>query len=264
MKEFVLFKDQNELPFSQATHHFKSAAGETRFFFHEINEGQLNHKIEFSAAPESVLEAVIFQNAPADSKVWIHLHAAAEKDSVLRLTVIQNGGERAQIDFHSKAVGSGARIELRGLQNAKDQQKFSIQANATHEIPHTSSDLQVWCAARGESRSVFNGIVKIEKGAHHTEAFQKNKNLILSRQATVDSFPKLFIANDNVKCAHGSSTSTLEPEQAYYLQARGIDGATAEQMLIHGFIRQAISGISDLECRNALYSKLGVQDEEWS
>jgi Fe-S cluster assembly protein SufD len=264
MKEFILFKNPEEFPVRPQLKKFGAGAGEARFHFHEIKAPDTFHEIDLHAGPSSTLEAVIFQNVPAGGKVWIKVYARLEAAARIQLTVVQHGAEASQVDVQSSLLGKDSRIEIRGLQNAKGAQKLSIRAEVNHSIPHTSSDLQVWCAARDESRSVFTGGVTIGKGAHHTEAFQKNKNLMLSRRAVVDSFPKLFIENDHVKCSHGSSTSTLEPDQAYYLQARGITAQEAEEMLIQGFIRQAISGIGEQQCRNELYSKLGVQDEEWS
>jgi len=111
---------------------------------------------------------------------------------------------------------------------------------------------------------VFNGLIDIKKNAHHTEAFQKNRNLLLSDRATIDSFPKLLIANDAVKCAHGSSTSTLEPDQANYLRSRGISQEEAEHMMVQGFLRQALSEISDESCKKTLYQELSIVDEDWS
>jgi Fe-S cluster assembly protein SufD len=263
MKEYVLFKNTGEFPAESRKTGFSTGEGENRFFYHEVRDAGLLHEIDLRAGPSSSLEVVLFQDVPANGKVWIRLNTRMEADSRLRLVVVQNGGEAGQVDVNSVFLGRGSRIEIRGLQNAREKQRLSIRVDVGHGIPQTSSDLQVWCAARDESRSVFNGSVRIEKGAHHTEAFQKNRNLILSPRAVVDSFPKLFIENDNVKCSHGSSTSTLEPDQAYYLQSRGIGAEDAEEMLIQGFLRQAISGIGNEECRKALSSRLGLEEGDW-
>ncbi|MBU6153560.1 MAG: SufD family Fe-S cluster assembly protein [Bdellovibrionales bacterium] len=264
MKEFILFKNSADFSGTPKSVHFRALAGESRFHFQEVREAGAVYEIEIHAAPESSLEVVVFQNIPEGSRVWIRIRVAVEAEAKLNLIMIQNGGENSQVEIDSTMLGKGARIELRGLQNAKKNQKFSIRAEVLHGIPNTSSDLQIWCAARDDSRSVFSGSVRIGKGAHHTEAFQKNRNLMLSRRAIVDSFPKLFIENDNVKCSHGSSTSTLEPDQLYYLQSRGISADSAEGMMIQGFLREAVSGISDQACREEIQSKLGILDEEWA
>jgi len=110
--------------------------------------------------------------------------------------------------------------------------------------------------AKDQSQTIFNGVISIAEGAHHTEAFQKNKNLILSERATVDSIPQLFIHNDDVKCAHGSSTSTLDPEQYIYLQSRGIGLSDAEQMITRGFMENAIHWIENSDTRTRVMDAL--------
>jgi Fe-S cluster assembly protein SufD len=264
MKEFNLFKEQT-LP-TQVLPPVKTHAlsGQSEFSFHEIAEVSAIHEYDYEVSEGATLEAVLLQSLPADHRALIRVRTRVGRNATLKLTIVQDGASESEIDLFSEAKASGARIEIRGLQNAKGNQKFLMKAGTTHSVPHTFSDLQVWCVARGDSRTVFNGLIKIEQTAPYTEAFQKNKNLILSKSATIDSYPKLLISNDNVKCAHGSSTSTLEPDQAYYLQARGISNQDAEQMLLKGFIRQAISWISDDQTRHSVQDRLGVREEAWS
>ena len=264
MKEFVLFKNEEGFASSKAPAAYRAEEGNSAFFFHEIPEGNARSGLSFFAGEGSVLEAVVFQNAPAGSNALVQIRLKGERDSVTRLTVIQNGAGKSEIDIRSESAGQGARFEMRGVQNAGGEQQFVIRAGAVHPVPHTSSDMQVRCVARDSSRSVFNGTIEIAKGAHHTEAFQKNRNLLLSDRATVDSFPKLLIANDNVKCAHGSSTSSLDPEQANYLRSRGIPREQAEAMLVRGFLREALSGITDPGCRRKVFDALSIDEEEWS
>jgi Fe-S cluster assembly scaffold protein SufB len=213
------------------------------------------------AQENSRLEYVLFQNLPLDIEAMATIKISAEKNAQVQLTVIQNGAARANVEVRAECLGAGADIQIRGLQNAKGAQKFAINVHAVHSVPNTRSDLVVYCVARDTSQSIFNGLVTIEKNAHHTEAYQKNKNLLLSEKATIDTFPKLFIANDEVKCAHGSSTSTLEPEQFIYLQSRGINQVDAENMLTSGFLNQALDWISDAPEKIKLAKALEVYEE---
>jgi Fe-S cluster assembly protein SufD len=263
MKEVVLFKNTASFTAPPRSTLFEAKKDESRFAFLKVNEGNGNSEVLIHAHSNSVLEVVIFQNIPENQEVLIQVNAKADSNATVRLTVIQQGGLKAEIRIDSEASGENARFEMKGLQNAKGAQQFLIKADSRHPVPHTTSDMQVWCAARDTSRSVFNGLIDIKKNAHHTEAFQKNRNLLLSDRATIDSFPKLLIANDAVKCAHGSSTSTLEPDQANYLRSRGIPGEEADQMLVQGFLRQALAEISNEECQGFLYRELGIEDEGW-
>ena len=264
MKEPVLFKE-SEFP-SGAHPSVSEDVPESgkRFSFVEVNGGASFLEYRFRAARDSVLEVVVLQDVPMNQDVFIRIHADAESGATLRLTLVQKGASRGQIDLLASAKGTGASIEIQALHHSKDSQKHALRADVHHPVPGTRSDLQVWCAADGTSRSIFNGLIRIDRGASKTEAFQKNRNLLLSERAVIDSFPKLLIANDDVKCAHGSSTSSLDPDQAYYLQSRGLNHADAEAMITRGFLRQALESISDEACRATLQSRLGVLEEEWA
>jgi len=267
MKEFQIFKNKDAIPGPGSRHAVEVAAGRspaTGVLYHRIPDAGGVHEIEIILGEGARLEMVIEQASSSEVESLSRLRVSSGPDSELKLTLVLHGGTKSAFEVDSRVVGRGARLELRGLLDAKSTQQFSLRADAVHSVPDTYSDLQVWCAARDESRTVFNGQIHILQSAPRTEAFQKNRNLMLSKRATVDSFPKLLIENDEVKCAHGSSTSSLEPEQTYYLQARGIDRDSAEAMMLKGFLRQPLEWISDASIRHQIESRLGILEEEWS
>jgi len=90
------------------------------------------------------------------------------------------------------------------------------------------------------SRAVFNGRIHIHKHAQKTEAHLNNKNLLLSKQAELDTKPELEIYADDVKCSHGASIGKLDNKSLFYFQSRGIDRATAEAMLCLGFVNEMV------------------------
>jgi Fe-S cluster assembly protein SufD len=263
MKEYQIFKQPDSIPPAGSKVAIRGNREPSPAVHYRIPEAGGIHEIEIEVAESERLEVVLEQSLPEHLEVLVRVKARVGASASLRLTAIQQGGLKSAFEIESIATGGGARIEVRGLQNSKGSQQFSMRADALHGVPDTSSDLQVWCAARDESRTVFNGFVHILKGACRTEAFQKNRNLILSPRATVDSFPKLLIENDEVKCAHGSSTSSLEPEQTVYLQSRGLDREAAESMMLRGFVRQPLEWISDPSLRRTIEQRLGVFEEEW-
>lgn len=265
MKTPVLFKNANELLNGAIFHVTETIAkNQKKTLFREWAEPTTEiARFDLNVEDGAELEYVLYQNFAATSESLAKIVLTAGRNSRIKFTVIQNGASKSQVNVISQCAGEGSEIEIRGLQNGKDHQKLGVDFDAVHSVPHTKSDLQVWCVARDQSHSIFSGLVSIKEGAHHTEAYQKNKNLMLSEKAVIDSFPKLFIFNDDVKCAHGSSTSTLEPDQFVYLQSRGIDREQAEQMLTQGFIHQAIDWISDESIRTRLAKSLDVFEEEW-
>jgi len=95
-----------------------------------------------------------------------------------------------------------------------------------------------------KARAQFNGCISITDKGIRTDAYQKSYNMLLSERAEVLSMPKLDIATDEVKCAHGASVSPIDETQVYYLQTKGIDKQTAEHMIIDGFTNPVIEKTS--------------------
>src|SRR5690606_36154084 len=103
-----------------------------------------------------------------------------------------------------------------------------------------SSNVLLKGAVEDQAQSVFVGLLKIDKDATRTSAFETNRNLVLSEEAKAHSVPNLEIECDDVICGHGSSVGPLEEEHRYYLMSRGIPKEKAEQMLIRGFFQEII------------------------
>ena len=92
----------------------------------------------------------------------------------------------------------------------------------------------------GRSRGVFNGVVYVHPGAQKTDAQQANHNLLLSRDAEIDTKPQLEIYADDVKCSHGATVGQLDENQMFYLRSRGIPEPTAAGMLTYGFAHDLV------------------------
>jgi Fe-S cluster assembly scaffold protein SufB len=224
----------------------------------ELRDGVSVGALNLEVPANEYQEWVFIQDLPSDAKAATQIKVRLNRDSKVQLIVVQMGAAVSHLEVWVDCAAPGSEISVRGLQNTQGQQKHSVQVNVTHTSPHTRSDLQVWCVGRDRGHSIFNGLIDIKAGAEKVEAFQRNKNLMLSNQATMDSFPKLFIAHDEVKAAHGASVSTLDPDQLAYLQSRGIDLPQAEQMVIEGFVHQVVEGLSDSTLKKHVEAKLGL------
>ncbi|MGH2404846.1 MAG: SufD family Fe-S cluster assembly protein, partial [bacterium] len=113
-----------------------------------------------------------------------------------------------------------------------------------HRAPHTLSDLLYKGAVTDHARAVFAGLIRVDKGAQKTNAFQANRNLILSESARSDSIPKLEIMANDLRCTHGSATSRLNEEHIFYLMSRGLSRAQAMRMIVEGFFADIIDRIA--------------------
>jgi Fe-S cluster assembly protein SufD len=95
----------------------------------------------------------------------------------------------------------------------------------------------------GAARGVFNGRVIVHQDAQHTDAQQANHNLLLSREAEVDTKPQLEIFADDVKCAHGATVGQLDDSMIFYLRSRGIEHDVAKALLIYAFAHDIVGRI---------------------
>lgn len=112
-----------------------------------------------------------------------------------------------------------------------------------HAAPGCTSHQLYKGVLDGHSRGVFNGRIMVRSGADGTDANQKNKNLLLSDRAEVDTRPRLEIYADDVKCTHGAAVGQLDEEAIFYLRTRGISHQSARNLLIYAFAQEMVERI---------------------
>jgi Fe-S cluster assembly protein SufD len=165
------------------------------------------------------------------------------RDSQAQLHLLSFGGHLARTDVETLLDGEGARCELNGLTLARDQQLGDFHVRVEHARPHGTSQQLFKSVLDGRARSVFDGMIHVRPRAQKTDARQISRNLLLSKQASAHSNPRLEILADDVKCGHGSSTGFLDPDAEFYLRARGIGAAQARALLIYAFANDSLHQI---------------------
>ena len=128
---------------------------------------------------------------------------------------------------------------------AKDSQEFDQRTLQTHQAPHTTSDLLYKNALLDTAKTIFSGLIVVDPDAQQTDAYQTNRNLLLSDKAEANSLPGLEIEANDVKCSHGSTSGRIPPEQKFYLQSRGIDPAKAHELIVFGFFEEVLDRLED-------------------
>lgn len=175
-----------------------------------------------------------------------HFHrtkAVLQRDAKLNDLTATFGGTLARAETQSELAGPGADSEMLGLYFAHGNQHldhYTLQHHATH---HTRSDLLYKGAAKDTAHTVYSGLIKLEESAQKTDAYQSNKNLLLSSEARVDSIPQLEIAANDVRCTHGSTTSPVDEVQLFYLMSRGISRVMAQQILVKAHLADVLTRI---------------------
>jgi Fe-S cluster assembly protein SufD len=153
------------------------------------------------------------------------------------------GGRLARHDLQQRFAAEGGECELNGLFAVGGEQHTDTHTVIDHAHPHCTSRELYKGILDGRSRGVFVGRILVREGASKTDAHQTNKNLLLSREALVDSVPQLEILASDVKCKHGSTTGQLDPAALFYLRSRGIPEAAARSLLVCAFASDVVGRV---------------------
>ncbi|MBK1876362.1 Fe-S cluster assembly protein SufD [Pelagicoccus mobilis] len=168
----------------------------------------------------------------------------AGKDSNVKTISVNVGCRRYRSETHGQIKGSGSKVEMLSLAVADNEQEIDQRTLQTHSAPHAVSDLLFKNALIDNARTIFSGLIKVDPGAQQTDAYQTNRNLLLSGTAEANSLPGLEIDANDVKCSHGATTSQIEDDEIFYMLARGIPRAKAEELIVYGFFEEILERIS--------------------
>jgi len=199
--------------------------------------------VEIIVGPSASLKFVELQSLGKHVWNFSHERVKVEKNGKVDWIFGAIGSHLTKNFSTLDLVGEGAEGRISGFYFTDGQQHLDHDTQQNHLAPHTTSDLIFKGALSGESRSVWQGMIYVAKGAEKTDGYQANRNLILSPKARADSIPGLEILADDVRCTHGATVGQVDPEVVFYLLSRGIPKPEAEQLIVEGFFEQIMQRI---------------------
>lgn len=197
---------------------------------------------------------------------FTHERAFVDRDSTLDWVVVGMGGGITKTFLEVALVGRGATAYMSGVFFFDGNQHADYDTEQDHIAPHTKSDLLYKVALKDRARSVWQGMIRAHPGAQKTDAYQANRNLILSPHARADSIPGLEIMANDLRCTHGATVGQINEEELFYLMSRGLSRTAATRLIVEGFFAPVLDRIPDPEVRRQaeamIHRKLGVPPEE--
>ncbi len=142
-------------------------------------------------------------------------------------------------------TASGIELYIYGLFTGNNADEFHIETIQQHKAPGSLSDLLIKGVFDDNSKFVYQGLIRLEKEAQQSHAYQKNQNIIISPGVFVDSRPFLEILANDVFCTHGSTTGKLNKDQIFYAQSRGLSQKKAQELLIDGFVQEIYQKVQE-------------------
>jgi Fe-S cluster assembly protein SufD len=170
-------------------------------------------------------------------------HSNTGRDSTLNGFNVTLGADLSRADVSSHLEGPGARSEMLALWFGDRNQHFDHHTLQNHEAPSAYSDLLYKGALAGSAKSVFRGLIRVHEGAQLTDAYQTNRNLLLSEEASAVTLPNLEIRADDVRCSHGATVGQVDDAMLFYLMSRGLGREQAERLLVFGFFDEVLERV---------------------
>jgi len=161
-------------------------------------------------------------------------------DATFVSAAVALGGDYARLRTDSALVGPGASSRLLALYFGAGTQMHDFRTVQDHRAPKTRSELLYKGAVANTARSVYSGLIRVEKGAAGTNAFQTNRNLVLHEGAHADSVPNLEIEDNDVRCSHASAVGPVSEDERFYLESRGVPPEVTDRLITLGFLGEVI------------------------
>ncbi|MGN6798353.1 MAG: Fe-S cluster assembly protein SufD [Gaiellaceae bacterium] len=215
-----------------------------------------NAVVELFVDPSAKIEYVSLQNLSKETWHFGRHRALLQRDSELDWVLGGFGSKRGKVWIENDLVGTGATSRVTGAYFADGDQHLDYDTFQEHAAPNTESDFAFKGALREKATAVWRGMIRVEENAQKTNAYQENRNLLLSNEAHADSIPGLEIMANDVRCTHGATLGRIDREELFYLMARGLSRAEAERLIVRGFFQDVLDRIELEPVREALGAAL--------
>jgi len=227
---------------------YVSADPELRGYSNAVTEAFVGQAAKF--------EYVSIQNLSRETWHFATHRARVERDAELDWVAGGFGSKKGKVWIENDLTGPGATSRVTGAYFADGSQHLDYDTFQEHAAPNTTSDFAFKGALRDSATAVWRGMIRVEPNAQKTNAYQENRNLILSQEAHADSIPGLEILANDVRCTHGATSSPVNRDELFYCMARGLSRAEAERLIVRGFFQDVLDRIELEPVREAVAQAL--------
>jgi Fe-S cluster assembly protein SufD len=219
-------------------------------------EGLLNGVVEIRVGPGARLRYVSSQELSDRSWVFATQRAEVARDAALDWTALGFGSARGKVRMETKLAGPGSSARVTGAYAGDGNQHLDYDTTQEHAAPSTTSDLAFRGVLSDRATAVWRGMIRVDPGAQQTDAFQENRNLLLSTEAHADAIPGLEIEANDVRCTHAAAVAQIDREQLYYLGAHGLPEEQSKRLIIEGFLEALVERLREGEIRDSVSEAL--------
>lgn len=218
----------------------------------EAEQAYSNVFTDFFVGNEAYVHVDKWQRTQGNHYGFYNERIYQERQSTFRMQTLTANPHFTRNDIEVFSQGEAAHTQLYGAFFGRSQHLIDNHTCVHHMAPHGTSDENYKGVLWDKATGVFNGKVKVYQDAQKVNAYQSNKNLLLSNAASMNAKPELEIYADDVKCSHGSTTGQLDAQALFYLQARGISKDKATEMLVGAFCSEVFEAVQSEYIQTAI------------
>jgi len=219
-------------------------------------KGLINGVVELVVGANARLRYVGAQDVSEKTWVFGAQRATVARDGNLDWIVLGFGSKNGKVFLETELAGPGAHAKVTGAYATEGRQHLDFDTLQTHAAPNCVSDLAFRGIITGRSSAVWRGMIKVEEGAQQTDGFQECRNLLIGKKAHADAIPGLEILADDVRCTHAAAIAQVDPDQIFYLRARGLSETSAHRLVVEGFLQALVERFADGPLHDAVAGAL--------
>ena len=227
-----------------------------------FNDGSENNFINiiqnFDISQDAILKSYKIDHKKNSNIKYFYNNINLEKNSISENFIFSTGSKFIKNEVNCNLNDQFSSAFINGIINLTNSQHHEIKTNINHLAENTKSYQLIKSVLNDNSKGVYQGKIFVDKKAQKTNGYQLSKALLLSENTEFDGKPELEIYADDVKCSHGSTSGNLDENSIFYLMSRGLSNQQSKELLINGFLMDAVEKITDLEIKNLIKDMMGI------
>ena len=214
----------------------------------------------FDVAQDAIIKSYKIDHKMNSNIKYFYNNINLEKNSISENFILSTGSKFIKNEINCNLNDEFSSAFINGVINLISTQHHEIKTNINHLAENTKSYQLIKSVLNGDSKGIYQGKIFVDKKAQKTNGYQLSKALLLNENSEFDGKPELEIYADDVKCSHGSTSGNLDEDSIFYLMSRGLSHQQSKELLINGFLMDAIEKITDLEIKNLIKDMMGIAE----
>jgi Fe-S cluster assembly protein SufD len=214
----------------------------------------------FDIAQDAILKSYKIDHKKNSNIKYFYNNINLERNSISENFIFSTGSKFIKNEINCNLNDQFSSAFINGIINLSNSQHHEIKTNINHLAENTKSYQLIKSVLNDNSKGIYQGKIFVDSKAQKTNGYQLSKALLLNENTEFDGKPELEIYADDVKCSHGSTSGNLDEDLIFYLMSRGLSRQQSKELLINGFLMDAIEKITDLEIKGLIKDLMGIAE----